>query len=192
MFRHFRNKDRENAFVKTANEIDYDDGGNAIIDMSIEKEEDFFSPYCHKKYELINTEVDAYLKTSEQGLPALDDIAIHIYTKKQPTKENEERICSAVKRHYAEELVFASKSLKNNIILGIVFSILGLVLLFVGAVLNQAYANYYLDSVAGVVGWLFLWDGMEIIFYDQKELIMKKRQSRRLMNAKIVVKTYDK
>ena len=55
------------------------------------------------------------------------------------------------------------------------------------------YVNsYYIDAVISVIGWLFLWDGMEIIFYDQKELNRQKSRSVRLMNAKVHINMYSK
>ena len=50
----------------------------------------------------------------------------------------------------------------------------------------------YLDTILAVIGWLFLWDGLEIIFYDRRELKLKKHYSTKLMDAKVHIRQYSK
>ena len=50
----------------------------------------------------------------------------------------------------------------------------------------------YLDTILAVIGWLFLWDGLEVMLYERGELKRKKIQSMRLINAKVHVRKYSR
>ena len=64
--------------------------------------------------------------------------------------------------------------------------------MFVEAILYVKFENMYLDTILAVVGWLFLWDGLEVMLSDRSELKRKKIRSYRLMNAKVHVRKYSK
>ena len=76
--------------------------------------------------------------------------------------------------------------------LGLICSVLGLLILLAEAIIYKVVSNMYLDTVMAVIGWLFLWDGLEIIFYERRDLKRKKVQSYRLMNAKVHIRMYSK
>ena len=49
----------------------------------------------------------------------------------------------------------------------------------------------YLDTILAVIGWLFLWDGLEVMLGDRSELKRKKIRSYRILNAKVHVRKYS-
>ena len=75
---------------------------------------------------------------------------------------------------------------------GIIIEIIGCIILLLEAILYHTFENLYLDTLLAVVGWLFLWDGLEVMLDDRSELKRKKIQSYRLMNAKVHVRKYSR
>ena len=47
-------------------------------------------------------------------------------------------------------------------------------------------------EIVAVIGWLFLWDGLEVLLSDRSEIRRKQIRSYRLMNAKVHVRRYSR
>lgn len=194
MFRHLREKKKLNKSIamREIQKFDYDKDGRVIIDVGLKCADDFFSPYSYRTQEIMNPEVESYINEFESCIPADKEIVIDIFTETPTINEEKMRIKQTVKRHHADEVIALNKKLKHNLILGTIFSLIGLLILFAEILVFKLLRNNYLDTVIGIVGWLFLWDGLEIVFYNRRELNAQKHQSYRLMNAKVHVKMYSK
>ena len=176
---------------KEAVHQEYDKYDRAIIEVGLKEVDEFYSPYSYRSYEFMNPEVVDYINMCEASIPVSEELAIDVYTETDTTNEDKKRIRSTVKRHHAEQLVIINKKLRKNLIEGLIFCILGFAILFAEAVLYSVFANMYLDTILAVAGWLFLWDGIEIIISDRSELQRKKLRSLRLLNAKVHVRKYS-
>lgn len=141
---------------------------------------------------MMNPEVDKYISMCENSIPSNEEISLDIYTENPTTNEEKRRIRQTVKRHHAERLIAVKQKLKRNLTFGLICSIVGLLILFAEAVLYEVVSSMYIDTVMAVLGWLFLWDGIEIMFYERGELKDEKNRSYRLMNAKVHVRMYSK
>ena len=194
MFKHLKTikKINKSKAMKEAQQVDYDKDGRVVIDVGLKCAEDFFSPYSYRTYELMNPEVCDYINTCEANIPKSEEITLDIYTENLTSNEEKRRIRQTVKRHHAEEVIAINKKLRKNFWTGMFCSFLGLLILLIEAIIYSFVVNMYLDTVMAVIGWLFLWDGLEIIFYERGELNRKKVQSYRLMNAKVHVRMYSK
>ena len=177
--------------MKEARELDYNKDGSVQINVGLQTADDFFSPHSYLTYELMNPSVVEYINMCEATIPAHEDVTLDIYTETATTNEEKIRIRKAVKRHHAEQLVITEKRLKRNLITGIIFSLIGVLILLAEAILYSYVQNMYVDTLLAVIGWLFLWDGVEIMLNDRYELVRKRNRSIRLMNAKVHVRKYS-
>lgn len=182
---------KKNSAVKEARKIDYNKDGSAQIIVGLRELDDFYSPYSYLTYEFMNTEVCNYIEMYESNIPIDDKVSIDIYTETPTTQTDKKRIRQTVKRHYAEEILATEKKYKRELFKSITFSIIGLILLLVEAVVYSFFVNMYLDTIIAVVGWLFLWDGFEILMYDRANLKRKLIRQYRLLNAKVHVRQYS-
>ena len=194
MFRRLKKirKANRSKAMKEAVELDYNADGSVQINVGLREAEDFFSPYSYKSYEFMNNDVNNYINKCESAIPVNEEISLDIYTEEPTTNEEKQRIRRTVKRHHAEEIVRINKKLHRNLVEGLVFSIIGCIILLLEAILYHTFENLYLDTLLAVVGWLFLWDGLEVMLDDRSELKRKKIQSYRLMNAKVHVRKYSR
>lgn len=185
-------KIKKSKAVREASELDYNEDGSVQINVGLKDSDDFFSPFAYKSYEIMNPEVSNYINMCELTIPIKEEISLDIYTETPTTNAEKQRIKKAVKRYHAEQLVIVNKKLKHNLTQGIIFCLLGILILFAEAVIYNIVENMYLDTILAVVGWLFLWDGLEIWLDDRSELKRKKVRSLRLINAKIHVRKYSR
>lgn len=183
---------RKSSAYKDAATLDYDKEGRVQINVGLKSADDFFSPYAYKTYELLNSGVTEHIDMSEAQIPINEELSLDIYTEEKTTNEEKKRIRSAVKRHYAEKIVSLKRQLRINTWKGTILSAIGLVILFVEALLYAKILNFYLDTIMAVIGWLFLWDGMEVFLWDRSDLRREEIKSYRLMNAKVHIRQYSK
>lgn len=194
MFKHLKNlrKLKRSKAVREANELDYNEDGSVQINVGLKDSDDFFSPYAYKSYELMNTDVIEYINMCEATIPIKETVTLDIYTETPTTNTEKQRIRKAVKRHHAEQLAIVNHKLKRNLIEGWIFSIIGILILLVEAILYVKFENMYLDTILAVVGWLFLWDGLEVMLSERHDLKRKKIRCIRLISAKVHVRKYSR
>lgn len=182
---------KKNSAVKEAHDFDYNKDGSVQITVGLKEADDFYSPYSYLTYEFMNPAVQDYIEMYESNIPIDKNVSIDIYTETPTTQEDKKRIRKTVKRHYAEEIIPIEKNYKHQISKAIIFTILGLALLLLEAIVYSFFVNMYLDTIIAVIGWLFLWDGFEILLYDTSHLKRKLIRHYRLLNAKVHVREYS-
>lgn len=182
---------KKSTAVKEAMELDYNKDGSAIINVGLIEAEDIFSPFAYKTYELLDCDVVEYINTYEKSIPLGDDLSIDVYTEEATDQDMKKRIRTGIKRHYAEDLVIVNKEIKSRTLTGIIYSIIGVLILLLGVFLSFKFNNLYFDTIVSVIGWLFLWDGFEIILLERRELRRLQLRDYRLLNAKIHVRRYS-
>ena len=194
MFRTFQKlkKLKHNKAVREANELDYNEDGSVQINVGLKDSDDFFSPYAYKSYELMDMDVIEYINMCEATIPVKEKISLDVYTETPTTNAEKIRIRKAVKRHHAEQLAIVNKKLKKNLIEGLIFSFLGILILFIEAILYVKFENMYLDTILAVIGWLFLWDGLEVMLSTRHDLKRKKIRCMRMIDAKVHVRKYSR
>ena len=194
MFKHLQKlrKLKRSKAVREASELDYNEDGSVQINVGLKDADDFFSPYAYKSYELMNTSVIEYINMCEATIPVKDAVSLDIYTETPTTNSEKIRIRKAVKRHHAEQLAIVNQKLRRNLIEGLIFSFIGFLILFIEALLYVKFENMYLDTILAVVGWLFLWDGLEVMLSERADLKRKKLRCIRLIAAKVHVRKYSR
>lgn len=178
--------------MKEARQIDYTEDGKAQIMVGVRSVDDIFSPYSYKTYELLNPAVVDYIDMCEATIPENEDLSIDFYTEETATNFEKKLIRRAVKRQNAERIVSINKKLKRNLAIGLSFCFLGLIVMILSALFYTQLQKIYIQEILAIVGWLFLWDGLEYILEDRIELVRKKARSMRLLAAKVHVRQYDR
>ena len=189
--RNILKKLKKSAAMQEARQIDYNKDGDAIISVGLREADEFFSPYSYKTYELMNPEVIEYIDSLESEIPITDSISVDIHTEEPTNNIQKKRIRDAVKRQNAEQIIIVEKKLKRILFSGLLSTILGVLVLILEAFLWKTISNYMLDTVLVVLGWMFLWDGIEILIFERPPLKRKQFKCYRLMNAKVHVRQYS-
>ncbi|MBQ2864290.1 MAG: hypothetical protein IJE91_02355 [Clostridia bacterium] len=183
---------KKSTAIKEATELDYNKDGSVQINVGLKEADDFFSPHAYKTYEFINPDVEHYIKRYEETIPINEDVSVDIYTETPTTNEEKVRIRKALKRHYAECIVREENKYKRELNKGVWFCVLGVVILLIEAIIIAFYDNFFLDTLLAVIGWLFLWDGLESLVYDRSDIKIRLIRLYRILNAKVHVRQYSK
>lgn len=178
--------------MKEAREIDYTQDGRARIYVGAKSADDIFSPFSYKTYELLNPVVVDYINMCVSQLPRNDEISLDIYTEEATTNVEKKRIRQAVKRHNAEQIININKKMKRSWLIGSSFCLFGILVMILTAIFYTQVHKIFIQEILAVIGWMFVWDGLEYILEDHSELMRKKRRCMKLINAKVHVRQYAK
>ena len=178
--------------MKEAKQLDYNKDGSVQINVGIKNAENFFSPYSFKTYEMTNPEIIEYINLCEESIPKNERISLDIYLETSTTKETKKRIRNSIKRYYAEKIVRLKKQKKRNLSFGIFYILLGVTLLLLESFFYSFFQQIHMEFLLDVIGWLFLWDGVETLIGEWDEVRQELNQSYHLLNARIHIRQYSK
>ena len=177
--------------MKEAEDIEYDDQGNAIINVGLKELEDFFYPCSFKTYDMVSKDVIEYVEMFAGQVPQKDDLSIDIYTEEPTDNFDKKRIRRAVKRHYAEKIVTQNKTMKKDILWGSILLLLGILVAVLEFVVLYVWGQPFVDLLISIIAWTFFWDGFEMLAIDLPQLRAEQIKNYRMMRAKVHVRQYS-
>ena len=175
-----------------AKQIDYDENGNAIVTIGLKRVEDFYSPVCYRTYEMINKDVVEFIDENQRQIPIDKDINLDIFIEKRTTNEEKKRIRDTVKRQSAEDIVGLKKRYRGKLVSGIMFFLLGALLLLIGLLFNGEDSGSIFIETLVIIAWVFEWDAIEALVFDTHNIKQKLIRKFQLLNAKVHVRQYSK
>ena len=185
-------KIEKSSVMKEARQLDYNKDGSVQINVGLKNAENFFSPYSFKTYEMTNPEIIDYINMCEESIPKNDRISLDIYLETPTTKETKKRIRNSIKRYYAEKVVRLKKQKKRNFLFGLFYILFGIALLLLESFFYEFFQQIHIEFLLDVIGWLFLWDGVETLIGEWDSIRQELNQSYHLLHARINIRQYSK
>ena len=185
-------KIEKSSVMKEARQLDYNKDGSVQINVGLKNAENFFSPYSFKTYEMTNPEIIDYINMCEESIPKNDRISLDIYLETPTTKETKKRIRNSIKRYYAEKVVRLKKQKKRNFLFGLFYILFGIALLLLESFFYEFFQQIHIEFLLDVIGWLFLWDGVETLIGEWDSIRQELNQSYHLLHARIHIRQYSK
>ena len=128
----------------------------------------------------------------EESIPKNDRISIDIYLETPTNKETKKRIRNSLKRYYAEKVVRLKKQKKRNLYFGLSYIIFGIAILLLESFFYNFFQQIHFEFLLEVIGWLFLWDGVETLIGEWDSIRQELNQSYHLLNARMHIRQYSK
>ena len=169
---------------KISKDFDKDNEGRAIINVSIRDKEEVLSPFCYDDKDIIKEEFASHLDNIIKSVPPKQKINLTIKCENL-NKNEKDQINGAIKNYYKNKIADSQLRLKNAYLvfaICVVLSILALGLLFVVHYFN---ATFILIEVVDILAWVFVWEGADILIFQQGIIRMEKARFTALYNSKI-------
>lgn len=183
-FKALRKKRRE--AVKNIKEKEFmiDGEGNSVVNVSVEEDDDFLSPYGDSENLVISEEMAGYLKNATNGIPVKDDLHFKIKCS-DVNKHNENKFRKAIHNYYTNQFVEVERKLKSNAFSVLATFILALIFLAVWAVLDHFKMVEVVTLIIEIVAWVFMWEAVDLLFFQRAQLRHKKHRILQLISAKV-------
>ena len=180
-----RKGNRKNRRIKFSElnyvEKNYMQRGKAVIPVKLEKISDLYMKHDYKQLELSDSVCD-YIEEIAYMIPINTDIILEIHCP-EIDEELQNKIKKNIKNNYGMEIDDNEYDLSVNNKRALIFAIAGLFFL----VLNMLVENLgriFSDFIC-VVWWVALWDMIEILVLENREIKWKRLNNQQLYDSTI-------
>ena len=168
------------------------------ISLSLRNYEEIYNPYDYSQYKKRDMDEDFldYIYDETLGIPLKHNVKLTMHIKEEAyAEEKTKNVKNAIKNNFSWRMGIIEQRLKelySKCMLLLLAGILFLVLTFgLSNTVNKdnTFFDIFGESLS-IIGWVFLWDLVEILAFDLTKLLKKKRYLKRLVNSKVEFETY--
>ncbi len=161
-----------------------DEEGNSVVNVSVAEDDDFLSPYGDSDNLVISEEMAGYLKNATSGIHVKNNL--HLKIKCADINENnKENFSKSIKNYYANQFYEVERKLKFNIFAVLATFVLALVFLGLWWLVDWLKSPAVLTIIIEIVAWVFMWEAVDLFFFQRTYLRFEKNKILQLLNAKI-------
>ena len=162
-------------------EKNYMSRGKAIIPVKLEKISDLYMKHDYKQMELSDS-VCNYIEEIAYMVPINTDIVLEIHCP-EIDEELQNKIKKNIKNNYGMEIDDNEYDLSINNRRALRFAIVGIVLLIIH-ILIEDFGRLFADFLS-VVWWVAIWDMIEILALENREIKWKRLNNQQLYDSTI-------
>lgn len=168
-----------------------DPDGRALIPLQVREDSGFLSPYSTGEGSVISGETAEFLEHSLYGIPAEKEVCFRI-SSDAITQEEAKEYTAAIHRHYEKcenQAIYEKKRLHR-----VAFFMALVALLALGAVIALDFSSLrgeVLSEVIDIFAWVFMWEAVDIFFFECLLLKMKQKRYRALSRCLVEYRPLD-
>lgn len=161
----------------------YISNDKAVIKVLIEDNSYFFDDFDPRKVK-INKRVVEYITEEASNIPFKYNIAIEFFSDELSNKEKD-KIIKMVKDYYGLKVCNRDSIIRTNIIKSLCLVLLGALMVAYSFFGGNVWGFIY-EEVVYVIGWVLLWEGIDIFLLSNSEDKYKRRSYMQLYDANII------
>lgn len=179
-----RKGNRKNRKIKFSElnyvEKNYMKRGKAVIPIKLEKISDLYMEHDYKQMELSNSVCD-YIEEIAYMVPINTDIVLEIHCP-EIDEQLQDKIKKNIKNNYGMEIDDNEYDLSINNRRAIIFLIIGVLLLVLNSFITK---TGIFSELLSVVWWVAIWNMVEIIILQNREIKWKRLNNQQLYDSTI-------
>ncbi|OLA93334.1 MAG: hypothetical protein BHW64_07045 [Candidatus Melainabacteria bacterium LEY3_CP_29_8] len=157
---------------------------NGDIILTIINDDNFLSPYSPTYKPIISSEVAEFIENCANEYHPKTNLILNIYS--NCIDENEkETYNNAIKNYFTLKLNDVTREIKRTVFTGILFSIVGIIVLALMFLLSNLEAKAIWIECVNIFAWVFLWEGVDKLFIERNKLLLKISRLSSFINMKI-------
>ena len=131
--------------------------------MVVHDNSDFLSPYSSDNQEIITQDVASFLNSKSKLIK--QNKPLHIIIKSDKINDNEKNVYSkAIKNYYYNEKIDIERSLKFYLISSLILAVVSIIIFSLLYTVVQNVNISILSEIITVIGWVFLWEAVDLLF----------------------------
>lgn len=162
----------------------YDTNGRAVIDMRIEDDDDFLSPFSQNETPHIASDVAEFLESAIEAVPPSESLTLRLHS---DCIDDKEKIVyeKAIKAYYTDKYFSNKRELMRNRILSLLFGIAGVLILTLSLFIGYKFDSAVWAEVVDIVAWVLLWETVDIAVFGNRTLRLEERKYLSFIDMKI-------
>ncbi|MDE6273421.1 MAG: hypothetical protein K2L87_00030 [Clostridiales bacterium] len=165
-------------------EIERDDEGRAVIEMSVLKDEDFLSDFSSGKAPTVSGEVAEFLNESAMAFLPKEQLHIKIYSDCIDSEE-EKSYKTALREYYVRHYKRNRQELRRNAIVSAIMFLIGIAALSIGVTFTFFGRHEVWGEILDIFAWVFIWEAVDLFFLERSVLRMGRMRCLSFIAAKI-------
>jgi hypothetical protein len=187
-----RRNNLENLYTYNSRKDEYE------ISLSLRNYEEIYNPYDFSQYKRRDMDEDFldYIYHSSLDIPLGHKIKLKFNLKENVyDEEKSKNLKNAIKNNYTWRHAIINNRLKEKLKEAILLLIVGTIFLSLAFLIFPLIQNggtildLFGESVS-IIGWVFLWDLVELLAFEVTKLHKKKKYLNRLINSKVEFEQY--
>lgn len=170
--------------VELAEEVEETSDGRAIVDITVDDLDDFYSPYSPKSFKLLNPQMVEYIDEYSKTIPASQELILRISATNK-TDEAKNRIKKTIRRTFVEKIANINTELRRNLLSAIIFMAVGILFLAGVIIANTLDLGATVYEILDIIAWVFVWEAVDIFFMERHKKRVEKLRYAKLAVAEI-------
>ena len=164
-------------------ELERDEEGRAVIEVTVRRDVDFLSDYSVEK-PMISSSLSDFLREQAEAFPPREPICLKIHS--NCIDEGEKGVYGAALKEYAMQgYKKHTLELKKNGFISAILMAVGVLGLAAVVILSFFSNNAVLAEVLDIFAWVFVWEAVDLFFLERRIIRAQLHRCLRLYEAKI-------
>lgn len=173
-FKEYRNLKKSVDKELSTRKHERDENGNVVINMTVNDDSSFLSPFSENNVSVISTDVADFIENNTHSLPLNEKLSLKIHS--DCIDDNEKEVYkNAIKEYYAEKYLANEKELKRNYIIAFLLLLAGIFVMTVSIFLNEHNIEIW-SYVVDIASWVLLWEAVDILLLESKSLTLLRKR----------------
>ncbi len=154
------------------------------INMTVLSDDGFLSPYSPVAVPVISSEVAEFLENSAENYVPKQKMQLNI---RSDCIDDAEKVTydKSIHNYFDLKLTAAKRDLRRNLIISIIFTIIGIAGLALMFVLDYLGVKAIWVEVADIFAWVFLWEAVDQFFIERRKILLDSRKFKAFAEMKI-------
>lgn len=157
----------------------------AQINMTVNDDSNFLSPYAETGKPVISSEVAEFLENSANAFHPKEKITLVIHS--GCIDENEKIVYEkAIRNHFSLQLNDVDRSMRRKTIIATWFSVVGILALAFMFLIGRLGINDLWVECVDIFAWVFLWEAVDQFFIERSGLMLRRKRLDNFINMEII------
>ncbi len=163
----------------------YDEDNRVIVNINVRDDDEFLSNYGFEENAVISQETANFLEHAIKPINYKENLTLAIHS--DVITEDEKHLYEkGIRNYYKNSLLQEKKHLDLNLKSTLFLLLAGIVYFALLTLVSFFLKNDLWIEVLSIVGWVFIWEAVEVFFLERPKLRRMKYRYYALMNAKII------
>lgn len=145
------------------------------INMTVLNDDDFLSPYSPTDTPIVSSDVAEFLENGAAKFLPKQKLQLNV---RSNCIDDEEKVAydKAIRNYFNLKLDGAKLDLKRNLIISIVFTVIGIIGLAAMLLLDHFFNNAIWVEAVDIFAWVFVWEAVDQFFIERRKLQLERKK----------------
>lgn len=157
----------------------------AKIDMTVNDDSSFLSPYSETGKPVISSEVAGFLENAATAFHPKEKITLTVHS--TCIDDNEKEIYDrAIRNYFKLQLNDVKRDMRRKTVIATWFSTVGVFALAFMFLIGRLGVNDLWVECVDIFAWVFLWEAVDQFFIERSGLMLRKKRLDNFIDMKII------